>query len=51
MIKLELTLEDINRILAGLGELPAKASIDTILRIRSQAGPQVQELQNEEGGE
>jgi hypothetical protein len=44
MIKLELTLEDVNRILAALGEMPAKASIDTILKIRSQAGPQVAEL-------
>jgi hypothetical protein len=44
MIKLELTLEDVNRILAGLGELPAKESIDTIIKIRSQAGPQVAEL-------
>lgn len=41
MIELKLSVEDVNRILAGLGELPAKASLETIVRIREQAAPQL----------
>ena len=40
-IKLDLSLEEINVILGGLGELPAKASMGVIQKIQQQAGPQV----------
>ena len=41
-INLDLSLEEINVILGGLGELPAKASMGVIQKIQQQAGPQVQ---------
>lgn len=41
-VTIELTLDDVNVILAGLGELPAKASLVVIDRVRSQVLPQVQ---------
>ena len=41
-INLDLSLEEINVILSGLGELPAKASMGVIQKIQQQAGPQVQ---------
>ena len=41
-IKLDLSLEEINMILGGLGELPAKASMGVIQKIQQQASPQVQ---------
>ena len=41
-IKLDLSLEEINMVLGGLGELPAKASMGVIQKIQQQAGPQVQ---------
>jgi len=41
MITLELTVEEVNIILTGLGELPAKASMALIAKIREQAQPQV----------
>ena len=40
-IKLDLSLEEINMVLGGLGELPAKASMGVITKIQQQAGPQV----------
>jgi len=40
-IKLDLTLEEVNAILGGLGELPAKASMGVIQKIQQQAAPQV----------
>jgi hypothetical protein len=40
-IKLDLSLEEINMVLGGLGELPAKASMGVIQKIQQQAGPQV----------
>jgi len=40
-IKLDLSLEEINVILGGLGELPAKASMGVIQKIQQQAQPQV----------
>lgn len=42
LVKLELTIDDVNVVLAGLGELPAKASLGVIERVRSQVIPQVQ---------
>ena len=41
-IKLDLSLDEINMILNGLGELPAKASMGVIQKIPQQASPQVQ---------
>lgn len=41
-IKLDLSLEEINLVLGGLGELPAKASMGVITKIQQQASPQVQ---------
>lgn len=40
-IKLELTLSEVNMILAGLGELPFKTSADVIQKIRMSALPQI----------
>ena len=40
-IKLDLSLEEVNAILGGLGELPAKASMGVIQKIQQQAAPQV----------
>lgn len=40
-IKLDLSLEEVNAVLGGLGELPAKASMGVIQKIQQQAGPQV----------
>ena len=40
-INLDLSLEEINVILGGLGELPAKASMGVIQKIQQQAQPQV----------
>lgn len=40
-IKLDLSLQEINMILGGLGELPAKTSMGVITKIQQQAGPQV----------
>lgn len=41
-IKLDLSLDEINMVLSGLGELPAKASMGVIQKIQQQASPQVQ---------
>jgi hypothetical protein len=41
-IKLELSVEEVNIVLAGLGELPAKVSIVIIEKVRSQAVNQLQ---------
>jgi hypothetical protein len=48
VVKLELSVEEVNVVLAGLGELPAKASINVIDKIRSQAVSQLQSAQREE---
>ena len=40
-INLDLSLEEINMVLGGLGELPAKASMGVIQKIQQQVGPQV----------
>ena len=36
-LKFEFTVDETNMILAGLGELPAKMSIELILRIKQEA--------------
>ena len=40
-IKLDLSLPEINVILASLGEMPAKQTIGVINKLQMQAGPQV----------
>ena len=40
-MKLELTEDEINGVLMALGELPAKQSINLILKIQGQAQPQL----------
>lgn len=40
-IKLELTVNEINAVLAGLAELPFKSSADLIQKIRMSALPQI----------
>lgn len=51
-INLDLSLEEINLILNGLGELPAKASMGVIQKIQQQAQPQVvpEPVEAPEGG-
>lgn len=44
-IKLQLTLDEINVVLAGLGELPAKISLPVIEKVRNQAMVQLQQTQ------
>jgi len=41
MIKLELTVEQVNTILAGIGELPTKIGLPLVEAIRKQAEPQL----------
>lgn len=43
MIKLELTVEEINLILTGLQELPAKQSLQLILKVQSEGQKQFEE--------
>jgi len=51
-INLDLSLQEINVLLAALGELPAKTSIAVINKIQQQAQPQVvPEPIEEEGAE
>lgn len=41
-VKLEFTVEEVNVLLAGLGELPAKTSLGLIEKIRAEAVKQLQ---------
>ena len=41
-MKLEFKVEEVNIILQGLGELPAKLSMNLIQSIQEQAAPQMQ---------
>jgi hypothetical protein len=50
-IKLDLSLQEVNVLLAALGELPAKTSIAVINKIQQQAQPQVTPEPIEEGAE
>jgi hypothetical protein len=45
-ITLELSLDEVNIVLAGLGELPAKSSLSVIDKVRSQAVSQMQKKSN-----
>lgn len=42
-VTLELTLEEVNLVLAGLGELQAKFSLGLIDKVRSQSAAQLQQ--------
>ena len=49
MIDLKLTLEQVNQILAILGDLPIKSGLTGLaVEIQQQAAPQVQQEQTEE---
>ena len=51
-MKFEFDIEQVNVILSGLGELPAKHSMGLIQKIQQQAAPQMQpEMVSEEGAE
>lgn len=43
MIKLEFTVEEVNLILAGLQELPAKLSLQLIIKLQKEAQKQFEE--------
>ena len=45
--KLELTEEEVNIVLAGLGELPAKHSIDLISKIKTTCESQIEPKQEQ----
>ncbi|MFZ4545869.1 MAG: hypothetical protein ACOYN4_00460 [Bacteroidales bacterium] len=45
MIKLELTVEEINLVLAGLQELPAKTSMQLIIKLQTEGQKQFEEQQ------
>lgn len=45
-VTLELSLDEVNVVLAGLGELPAKTSLNVIDKVRSQAVSQMQKKNN-----
>ena len=55
MITLELEVEEVNAVLGGLGELPAKAVMGLIQKIQRQAQPQLMqqppEVEEGEGAE
>ena len=48
MIKLELTLEQLNGILNALGKAPTEYGLNPVILIQNQAGPQVEEMRIEE---
>ena len=51
-MKFEFSVDEINIILQGLGELPAKLSMNIISRIQEDAAKQMQpEMKSEEGAE
>lgn len=46
MITLNLTVEEVNLILAGLHELPAKVSINLIMKLQAEGQKQFEAQQN-----
>jgi hypothetical protein len=48
VIKLELSVEDVNIVMLGLSELPLKISLKTLQTIDSQAKSQVEVLNTQE---
>ena len=51
MINLELTIDEVNLVLAGLGELPAKTSIELIHKIQAQGTSQLKMKDEGKGDE
>ena len=51
MIKLELTVEEIDKVLGALLELPARFSMDLINKIRGEAMAQLEQAGKEQGAE
>lgn len=49
-MQLNLTLEQINLVLTGLGELPARVSMELITNIQQQAQVQLKEQQEIDNG-
>jgi len=47
MIKLELTIEEVNTVLRSLGKHPFEEIANLIVKIKQQGEPQVAELQNQ----
>lgn len=45
MIKLELSLEEVNAILAGLGKLPYEAVFQIVAKVQAQAQEQLKQQQ------
>lgn len=45
VVRIQLTLDEVNIILGGLGELPAKTSLGVIEKVRTQTISQLQQLQ------
>lgn len=48
MIELKLTVEEINLVLAGLQELPARVSMQLILKLQSEGQKQFEKQQEKE---
>ena len=48
MIKLDLTIDEVNVVLASLGKQPFEAVAGVIQKIQQQAGPQVQEISEQQ---
>lgn len=51
MIKFEFTIEQVNSILQALGKSPAEFSLNPIMLIQTQAGPQVDEMMKKQAEE
>ena len=51
MIKLELTIEETEKVLGALSEFPAKFSLDLIVKIRGEAMAQLEPPGKEPGAE
>lgn len=48
IIKLEFTFEQLNGVLGALGKSPAEVSMNPIMLIQNQAGPQVEAIRIQE---
>jgi LPS sulfotransferase NodH len=51
MIKLDLTIDEVNVVLASLAKQPFEAVATVIQKIQQQAGPQVQEIMEKQKAE
>lgn len=49
-IHLDLDLNELNLVMAGLGKLPYEQSFQIVDKIRQQVGPQIQEQQQQSNG-